>query len=64
MTPLNMKCQTKSVVTGKQTSPNKVAGEVIFLILSFLLDKNKTGGIIHKEVHNNNNEFQISRAIN
>ena len=64
ITPLNILCPTKYFVTGNPTYPNKAVREVMVLVLSFLPDKDKIGGTIHKDVHNNNNEFQISRAKN
>ena len=54
--PLNIPCPTKSSLTGNRTSRDKVTGEVMLLVLSLLPDKDKIGGTIHKEVHNNNNE--------
>ena len=64
MTPLNVPCPTKYFITGNPTSPNNAMGEVIFLAFSFLAYKEKMGGTIHKEEHNDNNESQIARATN
>ena len=36
----------------------------MLLVLSFLPDKDKIGGKIHREIRNNNNESQISRVTN
>ena len=51
-------------LTRNPPSPNKVTGELNFCILSFLFNKDKIGETIHKDVRNNSNEFQISRATN
>ena len=48
MTPLNVPCPTKYMLTGNPTSPNKVAEEVILLVLSFLSGKDKIGGQLRK----------------
>ena len=64
MTPLNVPCPKKYCITGNSTSPNNAMGEVILLALSFLAYKEKIGGAIHKEEHNDNNESQIARATN
>ena len=54
----------KMFLTRNPPSPNKVTGELNFCILSFLFNKDKIGETIHKDVRNNSNEFQISRATN
>ena len=64
MTALNVPCQIKYFVIGTSTSPNKGAGEVMVLVQSFMPDKDKIGGIIHKELHKHNNESHISSATN
>ena len=64
MTPLNVPCPTKSILTRDLTSPNKASGELMLLVFSFLPDKDKIWRTIHKNVHNKNNESYISRATN
>ena len=59
-----MSCPTHSSLTKNITSPNKATAELNLFVLSFLLDKDKVGGTIHKDVHNNSNEFQIFCATN
>ena len=63
-TSLKISCPTNSSLTRNITSPNKATAELNLFVISFLLDKDKIGGTIHKDVHNNSNEFQNFCATN